>query len=196
MISLGPLPRRVWRRLTLTLAVTALAVLSSAAPAQEGVRMSPPYVAFGPFAAFSHRAIVLRDSLVALARAQLGRRYRHGGETPVRGFDCSGLLAYVLATLHLSIPRTAAQQATVGSEVVPDTAQLRPGDLLTFGRGKRVTHIGIYVGDGRFIHASSRAGRVVESSLFRAPGPGIKPWRGVRRLVAADSAAAPADSTG
>lgn len=177
------------------LAVTALALAPCPAAAQEGVRISPPYQWFDPFVAFSHGAIVLRDSLVARARAQVGRRYRHGGETPARGFDCSGLVAYVLSGLPLTIPRTAAQQATAGSEVVKDTAQLRPGDLLTFG-GNRVTHVGIYVGGGRFVHASSRAGRVVESSLFRAPAPGIKPWRGVRRLVTADSAAAPPDSTG
>ena len=173
-----------------------MAFLPPAASAQEGVRVTPPYIAYTPFAAFGRGAIAVRDSLVALARAQLGRRYRHGGESPARGFDCSGLVAYVLATLHLTIPRTAAQQATTGSEVVKDTAQLRPGDLLTFGRGKRITHIGIYVGNGRFVHASSRAGRVVESNLFRAPAPGIKPWRGVRRLVAADFASAPADSAG
>ena len=195
MQELGSFSHRARRRLTVALAASAMALLSSAAMAQDGVRMSPPYMVFASFAAFSHRAIALRDSLVVLARAQVGRRYRHGGAAPERGFDCSGLVAFVLSDLRLTMPRTAAQQATVGSEVVKDTAVLRPGDLLTFG-APRVTHVGIYIGNGRFIHASSRAGRVVESSLFRAPAPGIKPWRGVRRLVAADSAAAPADSTG
>ena len=99
--------------------------------------MQPPYTPAQPFAAFSRGALALRDSLVARARAQIGKRYRHGGETPTRGFDCSGLVAYVLASLDLRVPRTANAQAAVGSEVVRDTSELRPGDLLTFGRGKR-----------------------------------------------------------
>ena len=172
------------------IAGVALAAAAASAAAQDGVRMSPPYVpsdSAGAFAAFSRSAIALRDSLVARAKAQLGKRYRHGGATPAHGFDCSGLVAYVMRSLDLAVPRTAAAQATAGAAVPRDTAQLLPGDLLLFGRTK-VTHIGIYIGDGRFIQASSRAGRVVVTSLFRAPAPGIKPWHGVRRIVMADSA--------
>ena len=143
-----------------------------------------------PFAAFSASAQTLRDSLVALARAQVGRRYRLGGTSPERGFDCSGLVQYVMRALGTEVPRTAREQARRGEAVERDTTRLRPGDLLTFGSGKRITHIGIYVGDGRFVHASSAAGRVVESRVNRAPAPRIKPWRGVRRvLTTADSAA-------
>ncbi|HEX6057904.1 MAG TPA: C40 family peptidase [Gemmatimonadaceae bacterium] len=142
-------------------------------------------------ASFNVAALALRDSLVAMARAQLGRRYRYGGESPGRGFDCSGLVQYVLAAFDVRVPRTAAQQARFGTEVVRDTAELRPGDLLTFGNGRRVEHIAIYVGGGRMIHASSAAKRVVETPVDRAPRGLIKPWRGVRRIVfAADSAAA------
>jgi len=140
-----------------------------------------------PFAAFSASALTLRDSLVALARAQVGRRYRLGGTTPERGFDCSGLVQYVMNALGTEVPRTAREQAGRGEAVERDTSRLRPGDLLTFGNGKRITHIGIYVGDGRFVHASSAAGRVVESRVNRPPAPRIKPWRGVRRVLAADS---------
>jgi cell wall-associated NlpC family hydrolase len=124
------------------------------------------------------------DSLVALARAQLGRRYRRGAESPTIGFDCSGLVQYVMRALNVTVPRTARDQARVGLELARDTAQLRPGDLLTFGSAKRVSHIGIYVGNGRFVHASTGAGRVVERPLLRAPAKGIKPWIGVRRLIA------------
>jgi cell wall-associated NlpC family hydrolase len=209
----APLPVAGARRLVLTGAVAAASLVGVAAlaSAQEGLRTSPPYApvpaegpvgavvpaasvpapgAEAPFAAFSRSALALRDSVVALARAQLGKRYRHGGESPKRGFDCSGLVAFVLNSLNLTVPRTAAQQATVGTAVVRDTSQLLPGDLITFGRGKKVTHIGIYVGNGRFIQASSRAGRVVETKLFRPPAPGIKPWAGVRRVVN-DSALGP-----
>lgn len=123
------------------------------------------------------------DSVVAMARAQLDKRYRFGGETP-KGFDCSGLVRYVMAALDVSLPRTAREQARVGEEVPTDTAQLRPGDLLLFGRKGRVTHIGIYVGDGRMVHASTKAHRVVERPLLRKPAPGIAPWIGARRLLA------------
>jgi cell wall-associated NlpC family hydrolase len=143
-----------------------------------------------PLAAFSSSAQRLRDSLVVLARAQVGRRYRTGGQSPDQGFDCSGLVRYVMAALQVDVPRTARQQAVRGLPVATDTAQLKPGDLLTFGSRKRVSHIGIYVGDGRFVHASSVAGRVIESPVARRRAPLIKPWAGVRRVLAdADSSA-------
>jgi hypothetical protein len=181
--SLALRPRRA---ALLALLAAPLLLSPSVARGQEGVRISP-YIPGAPFAGLSRSALALRDSLVAHARAQLGKRYRHGGESPMRGFDCSGLVSYVLASLKLSVPRTAAAQARTGVEVVRDTAQLLPGDLLTFGHGSRVTHIGIYVGNGRFVQASSRAGRVVETNLLRAPAAGIKPWRGARRIVLAES---------
>jgi cell wall-associated NlpC family hydrolase len=148
-----------------------------------------------PFAAWSESVHGLRDSLVAIARAQVGTRYVFGGTTPDRGFDCSGLVKYVMAALKVTLPRTAAQQARVGREVSRDPNRLRPGDLLTFAtRGRsRISHIGIYVGGGRYIHASSVAGRVIESDLSRTGSPLIKAWRGVRRVVA--GAGAGTDST-
>lgn len=153
--------------------------VAAAAPIPAPIAAKP-----APFASLSASMLAMRDSVVARARAQLGKRYRHGGETPKHGFDCSGLVAYVLSSFNFAVPRTAAAQATVGAEVVRDTSQLLPGDLLTFG-SKKVTHIGIYIGNGRFIQASSRAGKVVETNLFRAPAPGIRPWRGARRVAMA-----------
>jgi cell wall-associated NlpC family hydrolase len=140
-----------------------------------------------PFASFNESARSLRDSIVAVARAQIGKRYVYGGESPSRGFDCSGLVQYVAAALHIRLPRTARLQAHVGDSIPADTSRLLPGDLLTFGNGKTVTHIGIYVGDGRMIHASTAAGKVIETKLLRPPARGIKPWRGARRLEVAES---------
>ena len=161
-------------------------VASSAlvAGAQTTVRMGTA-VQRRPFALWSESAHSVRDSLVAVARAQIGTRYVFGGTTP-KGFDCSGLVRYVMAALKVELPRTAAQQARVGDEVSTDPSRLRPGDLLTFGRrgGRGVSHIGIYVGEGRYVHASSVAGRVIESDLSRTGSPLIKAWRGVRRIVA------------
>jgi hypothetical protein len=136
-----------------------------------------------PFAAFTATARSLRDSLVALARAQIGRRYILGGSTPEHGFDCSGLVRYVMAALNIDLPRTARQQASSGQTVPRDTAQLQPGDLLMFGSGRRISHVGIYVGEGHFVQASSKAGRVVETPLIRPMVRGVKPWRAVRRVV-------------
>lgn len=135
----------------------------------------------------------LRDSIVvSVVRNQLGARYVLGGTTPKSGFDCSGLVKYVMAALHVALPRTAAQQARMGLAIGRDTTRLRPGDLLTFSRTKdgSVSHIGIYIGNGRYVHASSVAGRVIESPLDRPASPLIKKWRGSRRVVAHD-----ADST-
>ena len=137
-----------------------------------------------PFASLSRTALSMRDSIVVVARSQIGTRYRFGGTSPTSGFDCSGFVRYVLGALKLALPRTAAEQAAFGAKVPKDTTRLRPGDLLTFGRGGRVTHIGIYVGDGRYVHASPTAGRVIETSLARSESPLVKIWRGGRRLLA------------
>jgi cell wall-associated NlpC family hydrolase len=136
-----------------------------------------------PFASLNESARSLRDSIVALARAQIGKRYVYGGESPSRGFDCSGLVQYVASALHIHLPRTAHLQAHVGDSIPPDTSRLLPGDLLTFGNGKTITHIGIYVGNGRMVHASTAAGKVIETKLLRPPARGIKRWRGARRLL-------------
>ena len=150
-----------------------------------------------PFEEMSNSAQKLRDSIVLLARAQIGTRYKLGGTTPEKGFDCSGLVKFVMAALNLDVPRTSKQQAKVGLAIVRDTGHLLPGDLLTFGRGKKgaVSHVGIYVGDGRFVQASSAAGRVVETPLDRPPSPRIKVWRGARRVLPDDSTSANNPST-
>jgi cell wall-associated NlpC family hydrolase len=124
----------------------------------------------------------VRDSIVSLAMAQLGARYLFGGASPDGGFDCSGLVRYVLSQVDLSLPRTARQQALTGTPI--DRDQLKPGDLLTFGSADSISHIGIYIGGGKFVHASSVAGRVIVSPLDRPPHPQIKDLAGARRLLA------------
>ena len=136
-----------------------------------------------PLAPFGASALALRDSIVALARAQLGRRYVFGGAQPEPGFDCSGLVQYIMRALGVEVPRTAAQQARAGTRVARDTAHLSPGDLLVFGSDTLIEHVGIYVGEGRFVHASSVAGRVIESPIRRPPDPLIKPWLTARRVA-------------
>lgn len=128
-----------------------------------------------------------RDSVVAFARQQIGRRYVFGGTSPTRGFDCSGFTQYLARAFGVSLPRTAAQQARVGVEIPRDPSLLRPGDLLTFGRGNRITHIGVYVGNGRYVHASSGRGQITESNLDRPQSSLVRAWMGVRRVFGAES---------
>jgi hypothetical protein len=128
-----------------------------------------------------------RDSVVAAARQQIGRRYVFGGTSPTRGFDCSGFTQYLARSFGVNLPRTAAQQARVGQEIPRDRSLLRPGDLLTFGRGNRVTHIGVYVGNGRYVHASSGSGQITESTLDRPQNSLVRAWTGVRRVFGAET---------
>ena len=160
----------------------ACVLVPTLALAQQGARRAEPVQP-----AVEGRVVdaqISRDSVVKLARAQLGRRYIFGGTTP-DGFDCSGFLKYLMRALGVDLPRTAAQQARVGAEVPRDPSLLRPGDILTFGRGNRITHVGVYVGDGKYIHASSGQGRIVESRLDRPQSRLVRAWYGVRRLFTA-----------
>ena len=117
----------------------------------------------GPFA----KRLSASDSLVARARDQIGKRYRFAAASPERGFDCSGLVKYVLGAFGVDLPHNAARIAREGAPVNTDTSELRPGDLLLFGKGhsSAISHVGIYVGDGRMVHASTSQRRVIETSL-------------------------------
>jgi cell wall-associated NlpC family hydrolase len=123
----------------------------------------------------------LRDSIVSLALAQVGTPYKRGGTTP-DGFDCSGFVQYVYGRLYLMPPRLAAHQARIGALIRRDN--LRPGDILAFGAADSVTHVGLYVGDRKFVHASSVAGRVIVSSIDRPPSELIRPLKLGRRVLA------------
>ena len=92
------------------------------------------------------------------AMGLVGTPYRWGGNTPDSGFDCSGLIGYVYRHRAGSTPpRTVAQLAGFGQPV--DADELRTGDLVIFGSSPP-THAGIYVGEGRFVHAPSTGGTV------------------------------------
>ncbi|MGY1459642.1 MULTISPECIES: C40 family peptidase [unclassified Luteimonas] len=103
------------------------------------------------------------QALLRRAKGLLGTPYRWGGTSPDSGFDCSGLVNYVFRTaLGIELPRVSREMASNGEKV--DRAALIAGDLVFFGRrGKRVDHVGIYVGDGQFVHAP-RTGRDVTVS--------------------------------
>lgn len=101
------------------------------------------------------------------ALALVGTPYRYGGNTPQTGFDCSGLIGYVYRKRMASpAPRTVAQLGAWGQPV--SSGALRAGDLVVFGPGRAPSHAGIYVGQGRFVHAPASGGLVRLDSLRSA----------------------------
>lgn len=97
------------------------------------------------------------QSLLRRAMTLLGTPYRWGGSNPDSGFDCSGLVGYVFrSALGIELPRVSREMAhDANAELINDRTALAAGDLVFFGRKGRVDHVGIYVGDGRFLHAPS-----------------------------------------
>ncbi|MDO5483838.1 MAG: C40 family peptidase [Desulfovibrionaceae bacterium] len=107
----------------------------------------------------------------------MGKKYRMGGASPSKGFDCSGLVYWAYRKNGLSVPRVTTDQARAGKAV--SRSQLKPGDIVVFrtGQSPRGLHTGIYAGGGSFIH-SPRAGERV-----RMESMDINYWK--KRLVTA-----------
>jgi len=101
-----------------------------------------------------------RSDIVVQALSLLGTPYRFGGSSPEVGFDCSGLVHHVFASvLNRQLPRRAEEISGVGHPV--SRAELQPGDLVFFNTLRRAfSHVAIYIGEGRFVHAPARNGRV------------------------------------
>jgi len=101
-----------------------------------------------------------RQLLVDFAMTLRDIRYRRGGRSPHSGFDCSGFVHYVFAqVLGVDLPENSAAQFADSRKIARD--ELQAGDLVFFHtRGKRVSHVGIYVGEGRFIHSPTTGERV------------------------------------
>ena len=98
--------------------------------------------------------------LVLSAIGLLGTPYRYGGDQPSSGFDCSGLVRYVASSvLGVQLPRQAEAISRVGVEV--EAQRLQPGDLVFFNTlGRPFSHVGVYLGEGQFVHAPARQGQV------------------------------------
>jgi hypothetical protein len=111
----------------------------------------------------------LTDRTLTQARSYLGAPYRRGGSLQTgHSTDCSGFVQFIYKKAHIDLPRSSSEQARVGMKVAHtlDFALLRPGDILFFGhRGRHIGHAGIYLGDGKMIHASSHRRGVIMSDL-------------------------------
>lgn len=105
----------------------------------------------------------LRNRLVDVTLAQVGVPYRYGGDSR-SGFDCSGLVQYAHADIGIAVPRTTKEQWRQGRPV--SRGQMMPGDLLFFELGwRKARHVGIYIGDGTFVHAPSSGKHVSQASV-------------------------------
>jgi len=143
------------RRLCISLALLLLLPLSARADESSGM---PPFgqaVNAASDSMFSHaQEVALR------ALSFIGVRYKYGGSSPDTGFDCSGLIRYVFNQVTgKSLPGNAREISQVGASI--DRTELQPGDLVFFNTLRRpFSHVGIYLGDSRFVHAPSRGGKV------------------------------------
>ena len=106
----------------------------------------------------------LVKTVLQRAFSLLGTPYRWGGSSPESGFDCSGLVGYVFRTIGIDLPRVSRAMADEGTKVASRDA-LAEGDLVFFGKRGHIDHVGIYVGDGKFLHAPRTGRDVTVSSL-------------------------------
>lgn len=128
----------------------------------------------------------VNDSIIATAIEAMGRPYTYGGTgEDGEGFDCSGLIQYSYGKHGIGLPRRSTDQAREGRKIDRRLKLLSPADILTFSNhGGKVSHVGLYIGDGRFIHSATRG---VQVSVLSPDDPygkwWYKRWVGVRRIV-------------
>lgn len=170
--------------LTATALVAALTcVRVSAAPSEDpNATASTPLVrAEKSLRDLGIRAKDTASEITSYALSLIGVDYKFGGNSPEQGLDCSGLIRYVFQqATGISLPRTAREQARVGESVAVD--KLQPGDLVFFNtRRFQFSHVGLYIGDNRFIHAPSSGGSVEVVSLEKQYWQ--KAFNGARRVI-------------
>jgi cell wall-associated NlpC family hydrolase len=108
----------------------------------------------------------VRRPIAELALSMVGVPYRFGGADPSQGFDCSGLVYYTYSSTGHAVPRTSREQFDAAHRI--SLAEAAPGDLLFFRDELKHSHVGIYVGDGRFVHAP-KTGSTVSVASVDAP---------------------------
>src|SRR5210317_1898002 len=150
-------PGYIIRVFSLAITVLALAACGSNLAAQSPVeRQSASQPASSPVRATAGQRAA------AIALDQVGAPYRYGGSTP-SGFDCSGLVQYSYKQAGLNVPRTTGQLWSAASPV--GRSELRAGDLLFFSIEGKMSHVGLYLGERRFVHAPQSGRKVSVESL-------------------------------
>lgn len=149
-------------------------------PAPVEPRREPVSAAPTPAPRLAPRAGQRSEALIQ-AIVALGSDYRYGGASHAQGFDCSGLVAHVYRTaLGVDLPRTVLEQSTAGEAI--DPADLAPGDLVFYNTLNRPwSHVGIYLGEGKFIHAP-RTGAQVRTESMRS-SYWVRRFDGARRIA-------------
>ncbi|MFB6469528.1 C40 family peptidase [Cytobacillus sp. Hz8] len=128
----------------------------------------------GLFGNHPTEASTFTQAAIKVAKAQLGVKYKYGGFSPA-GFDCSGLVGYSFKKAGKSLPRSASAIYKKGKKV--SKSNLKSGDLVFFKTdGKSVSHVGIYIGKGKFIHSANSGVRIdsLSSSYWKACYIGAK----------------------
>jgi cell wall-associated NlpC family hydrolase len=151
-----------------------LAALAAAAPAHADSLASKA-------ASTAAKAWSGAHDVAIYAMGLIGVSYKFGGDAPDTGFDCSGLVRHVFEEVTgVSLPRTAKEMGTLGARVA--SSSLQPGDLVFFNtRRYAFSHVGIYLGDNRFVHAPSRGSDVQIASLDQPYWQ--KHFNGARRVI-------------
>ena len=166
--------------LSLVSVISVNLLATIAGPASDSTRglVAPAQPAMGD------AAVSVETQVLKTAKRYLGTRYRLGGTRP-SAFDCSGFVRYVFARHGVELPRTARDQSASGHRIVVGPDSLRVGDLLFFRTPRgRASHVAIYVGNGRIIHASSGSRRVRYDDLASPRGRWfVERLTGVRRVL-------------
>ena len=143
--------------LPLLLAAAALAGCAAGAPQQQARDTKPVVITR------TESTLSLGGAVAELAMGMVGARYRYGGTDPVEGFDCSGLVFYTYSQAGFRIPRTSQEQFRAARKIALGDAGA--GDLMFFQDQAKLSHVGIYLGDGMFVHAPASGARVSVASI-------------------------------
>ena len=111
----------------------------------------------------------LRSEIVTYALQFVGNRYKYGGTNPNTGVDCSGFTSYVMRhAASVELPHSSGGQSRMGRVV--SSSEMRPGDIICYGSGKRINHVALYIGNGQIVHASTeKTGIKVSRWNYRTP---------------------------
>lgn len=158
----APAVLNLLRTLRAPLLGTAILLLAACAGTpQRHAGPAPSVLANLPPKAPSAAEAGTANDVLFRAIALVGTPYRWGGNTPAGGFDCSGLVDYIYrAATGIALPRTSHDMARMDATKVRRMTQLASGDLVFFDIGGAISHVGVYVGKGRFVHAPNSGGTV------------------------------------